>query len=152
MGIYSPSVAALTNPIKFSVSKTAATQTINTGADTKITFTTEDYDTGGNFDNVTNFNFTAPVAGFYRFTASAGYNAVASGSRLYISLFKGGVENKRGDDRFTNALSGNAVVTATIQLAANDTVDVRGQPVGANTVINNTASRTWFQGELLSLT
>lgn len=43
-----------------------ANQTINDTTITKIQFNTEVYDNNENFDAVTNFNYTAPVTGYYQ--------------------------------------------------------------------------------------
>lgn len=143
------SAATFTNPYKYGAYKSSGTQTINTGSQTKITFDVEEFDTGGNFATST---FTAPIAGFYFIGAALGYNAVGSGTRLLPLIFKNGAEVKRGEDRFTNALSGNAMVSAFLQLAANDTIDIYGQPVGANTVIVNVQAQTYTYGFLVSIT
>ena len=42
-------------------------QSIAHNTDTKVNFNTEVFDIGGNFDNSTNYRFTAPVAGKYLF-------------------------------------------------------------------------------------
>jgi len=143
--------AKWTNPYKFSAYKSSGTQTINTGSSTKITFDAESFDTNNNFATST---YTAPVAGFYCFIASVGYNAVGSGTRIFLDLFKNGAAIRRGEDRFTNALSGAASLTCFVQLAANDTIEIYGTPVGANTVINNSSAPriTQFEGFLVSQT
>lgn len=148
---FTPSTAAQI-PYKFSAYKNTGTQTINTGSDTKITFNTEDFDTGSNFASST---FTAPVTGFYWFNASAGYNAVGSGTRLSLQIYKNGSPALKGDDRNTNAATGTAVVMGMLSLTASDTIELYGTPVGANTVINandTNANATKFQGFLMSAT
>ena len=52
-------------------------QSIPTGAQTKIQYDTEEYDIQGEYDNVTNFRFTATKAGIYAISASALTDAVA---------------------------------------------------------------------------
>lgn len=48
-----------------------ATQVISDSVQTKVELNNEEYDIGGNFDAVTNFRFTAPVAGFYQVNCAA---------------------------------------------------------------------------------
>lgn len=142
-------LTGISNPYKFSAYKSSATQTINTGADTKVTFDVEEFDTNNNFATST---YTCPVAGFYLFVVSLGYNAVASGTRLLPRVYKNGASNKVGDDKMTNAAAGTSQLQALIQCAASDTIEGYGTPVGANTVLTNTQSQTFFQGVLLSKT
>lgn len=143
------------NPYKFFVYRNAAL-TVNTGAFTKISFDTKLYDTGSNFDTVTNFQFTAPIAGFYQFAAGVGWNTTASLSRFIVSLYKNGTENIRGGDQGNaNGQPGtNLVAPPPLQLAINDTVDVRVQPVGANTalLVGATPLGSYYGGFLVSAT
>lgn len=140
---------ALSNPYKFSAAKSAATQTVNSGATDKITFDAEDWDTNSNFASST---YTAAVAGFYLVIAGLGYNAVASATRLVPIIFKNGSQHRRGDDQSVAAQTGNTGVQAIVQLAATDTLEIHASAVGANIVINNTPANTYFQVILLCQT
>lgn len=137
------------NPYKFQVYRNGA-QTINTGADRQINFETEVYDTGGNY-NTTNFNFTVPVTGFYRFESHVACNTTASATRILMQLYVNGSAYIRlGDEKAT---SPNGVGGGTkAWLTAGDTVDIRVQPVGANIALTVGASPmvTWFSGEYCS--
>jgi hypothetical protein len=88
-----------------------------------VVFNNEYYDRGGCY-STSNGKFTAPVAGIYRFGFNAFTNQGATtGSRVY--LYKnGGIYIQKGNsiDRH-----GNCIDTL-IQLAANDTVSLRGTP------------------------
>lgn len=145
------SLQSLSNPYKFSAYKSsgAGNQTINTGAETQITFDTEDFDTNNNFASST---YTAPVAGFYCFMAALGYGSTASQTRLIATLLVNGTDYKRSEDRNTAALSGTANLNTFIKLSAGDTVSIGGTPVGANTAILGAQLNTWFQGYLVSQT
>lgn len=54
------------NPYVFSVHKAAA-QTVTANTWTKVLLDTKDFDVNGNFDNTTNYQYTAPVNGIYQF-------------------------------------------------------------------------------------
>lgn len=133
----------LTVPYNFSYYRNSAATTGNL-AFSKITFDTQIYDTGS---NVSSGVFTAPVAGYYHFDARA---SVQSGTRFIVSLFKNNAEYHRGHDTNSSISGGN--VSATIKLAANDTVDVR--VLGSSAIsleVGNTYS-TYFNGYLISTT
>lgn len=142
-------LTTFSNPYKFSAYKNTSTQTVNTGSATIVVFDAEEFDTNNNFTSNT---YTAPVTGFYQFTATLNYNAVASGTRLQPAIYVNAAQVKIGNDQFTNAAQGSATVTAIISLTAADTVDVRATPIGANTVLRNNSIGTYFQGHLVSIT
>lgn len=128
-GVTSTKIAAnlptskLQNPYKFGVFRNAAWTA--TGGATKVPFDTKEFDTGTNFDIVTNYRFTAPAAGFYHFDAAAGYIPTASGDPVYLMIFKNGNEIKRGNQfpGFTSQQN-IGVISTSVQLAANDYVEV----------------------------
>jgi C1q domain-containing protein len=127
-------------PYKFSVYRTAALNTAN-NAYAVVAFDTKVYDTGTNVDVVTNKGrFTAPVAGYYQFSGSV--NIVAGGSLTVIAtLYKNGVEVKRGNQITFSTGSFQALVNPPpILLAAADYVEMAvyssvtsGFTVGATT-------------------
>ena len=57
---------------------------------TKIQFNTEDFDIGSEFDNVTNYRFTATTAGYYQVNASVAFTANAGDLEIGIALYKDG--------------------------------------------------------------
>lgn len=143
-------VAAVKNDYKFSVYRNGA-QTIGNG--TKIAWDTEEYDTGSNFDSVTNNNYTAPIPEFKHFDAQVSYPTTSGMTRCGISLFKNGAEVKRGTDNANTAgTAGSASVSADIQLAANDTVDVRTIVAGTNFAIQTGSVTNHFSGHYISTT
>jgi hypothetical protein len=54
---------------------------ISSGSATVIQLNAEDYDLGGDFDNTTNYRFTAPVDGYYDIFASIYWSSAADGDR-----------------------------------------------------------------------
>ena len=86
----------------------SAAQSINATSITKIQFDRKIYDTKTEFDAVTNFRFTATVAGRYLVVLSITYVNPAALKSYYAVIRKGGVD-------LTNAVvagGGNTFVTA----------------------------------------
>lgn len=108
------------NPYKFSAYNNAVQ---NLASNSKVSFNTKDFDTGSNFDAVTNNRFTAPLAGFYYFEATV--YVQASTANISFNFYKNGspiqpigfVADTSGND---HALAG----TWFGQLAANDYVEI----------------------------
>lgn len=137
------------NPYKFRATRTAAfTPTASTF--NKIPCETESYDTGNNYDNVTNYRFTAPVTGFYEFTARTSIGVGANG-RVVLCLYKNGVIYSRGYDGSAGATGYpiGGTLSDTIQLSAGDYVEFYLYSVNA-TALEPTSDITLFAGHLVS--
>lgn len=102
-----------------------ATASLTNGAFYTLAFTTESYDVGGDYEASTS-TFTAPVAGYYEFTASFLLQSVAASKTIAIQLRK----NSSTFHQVNVNSGGGGNITAKIAsgtyLAANDTVIVRG--------------------------
>lgn len=144
-GANSVSAAVLTNPYKFSVYRAAA---ITFNGFTLVACDTKSYDTSSNVDVVTNKGrFTAPIAGFYHFTGRA---SITSTGRVFATLYKNGVEIKRGEDSSSNVQS-SGVVSGELQLAANDYVELYFYAAASSTGEVGAAT-CYFDGHLISIT
>ena len=139
------------NPYKFRVYRNAAANAGINSTLAKIVFDTENYDTNNNFATGT---YTAPVAGFYHFDWRAKW--VTGGAEQYLSqLYKNGAVISQG----TNTTAGGvAHVTTqgsdTIQLAANDTIEVwcANSAAGAKALEVGSTTATYLSGYLVSIT
>lgn len=140
----------LYNPYKFSVYLAANTAVASLAA---VPFANAEYDTGSNVDLVTNKGrFTAPVAGFYSFNATVYLSNFSTSGFGTVYLYKNGAVAKRGVSiNYTTGSDIQIVVTATVQLAAGDYVDVRPSYAGSVTTLGSQNS-TYFQGYLVSAT
>lgn len=141
------------NPYKSSAWMNGS-QTTTAGSFTKIKFDTEFYDTGSNYDSVTNFRFTPSVTGYYDVTARVGITPVASMSRGIISIFKGGVDTLRGNDLSMGANVNYGLVVATPMFlnATTDYLEIFVDTVGANGPVDNSINATYFNVEWRSNT
>ena len=74
----------------------------------KVTCDTEDKDFGNDYDNSTNYRFTAPVDGLYHFSGQASLSAVPE--RIALSLYKNGSAEIDGPDIETS-IAGGAIKT-----------------------------------------
>ena len=72
--------------------KLSAGQTFSNNVSTKIQFDTENYDSGGCYDNSTNYRFTPTTAGKYYIYLSVGVNALAPANlqNMYAFIKKNG--------------------------------------------------------------
>lgn len=108
---------------KFSVYRAAALNSANTF--TAVAMDTKLYDTSTNIDVVTNKGrFTAPVAGTYHFSGSAG-NSAASGTAIHAKLYKNGSAVKAGSYNGAGTSTGwISHVSGDVLLAVNDYVEL----------------------------
>lgn len=141
-------------PYKFLCYRSAAESVTNTG---RILFDTKIFDTGSNLDVVTNQGrFTAPVAGFYRF--SGAYTVNPAGSTIYrAGLYKNGTEYIGGSQITTPSAATTSmydITSPSIQLAASDYVELflqTGYVGGIQTLVVGQLN-CWFGGEIASST
>jgi len=81
------------NTPAFSVKRHAATQSVSSGANTKVEFNTENFDTDSAYDASTNYRFTVPsgAAGKYFFNAKVAASAGnANMNRASLKIYKNG--------------------------------------------------------------
>jgi hypothetical protein len=72
----------------------SADYTLSALSDTQFRFDSELYDIGADFDPVTNWRFTAPIAGYYLITAQVQIGGCAAGDSLSLSIKKNGSSTK----------------------------------------------------------
>lgn len=138
----------LANGHKFSYGLTNAQNSAN--GVTKVLLNHEEYDTGSDFDGVTNHRFTAPIDGFYHFDFAIGCEATPTASWQSI-IYKNGSAFKYGNYEGNAMQYALTVGSCTLELAATDYIELY---LGANgvTAINNIAGVTFLDGFLVSAT
>lgn len=127
----------------------SANQTVSSTIVTKVNCNTENYDTGGLYDNATNFRYTPTVAGKYTFTAylSATTNIANGFCTAYI--YKNGVAEARQFAFYNSVATIFAVVTADLDMnGSTDYVEFYGQVSGVTFV----GSECKFSGHLVEAT
>jgi hypothetical protein len=119
-----------------------ATLSLSGGADTKVLFQTEDFDTNNNFASS---RFTPTVAGYYQLSAMVRPNA--TNGEAGITIYKNGASFRGGSNVLVN--SGNQYGTTVSALVyANGTTDYFEIYVYVTNSCTASASfqSTWFTG------
>lgn len=143
-----PSNVSNYNPYKFMAYRNAANTTSNSGA--VVQYDTELYDTNDNFDVTTNKGrYTAPVSGFYHFTAQHG-NSAATGTIMYCYLVVNGAGVRLTGMVSTPGVANNMHrVSGLVYLNAGDYIE--NYFIGGNASVGQTGqNNSYFQGYLVS--
>lgn len=124
---------------------------ILSATETKITFPTEDFDTGAHYD-AANSKFIPTLAGKYRLSATVQVDPtnVVDGSGAFIRLFKNGVLHRESVSISAAAATAfSTQVTAIVDAnGSTDYFEIYVSILGAgNKIVEGTASATWFCGE-----
>lgn len=117
----------------------------------KVLFQTEEFDTTSAYDNATNHRFQPLVAGYYHIIGAV--QIAASASTQLCSIYKNGVEYKRGSQSGAAANSGwQSVVSALVYLnGSTDYVEIWSyQNAGGAVDISAASHATYFQGILIN--
>ena len=126
----------------------SSVQTISTATFTKVTFTSNDWDTtSGMFASS---RFTPTVAGYYQFNGAVNWQAGVAAAECFVVFYKNGSAYKFGTDS-------NATVTyssiASALIYCNGSTDYVEfycwQNTGINKSLNANNSQTYFQGALI---
>lgn len=138
-----------TEKFKFRGYRTVATGTLTAGFN-KVAITSESYDTSNNFDNATNYRFTAPVAGVYRTNGRFFINDTTT-RRVIAVIYKNGTEALRGTDIYTGQYQG-CTVSGEIYLTKGDYIEFWSYG-SVNYAIHGEAggSNTWFDVHFVSI-
>lgn len=144
------------NPYKFSAYLSAPQTGIADATFTKVAFDSRLFDTGSNFDAVTNRRFTAPVAGFYQINAYATMLSTANNAfEGKVCLYKNGTI-LHSTDLYPTVAGTSSYLTGTlsdvVQLAASDYLEIfvwQDVNTGTTTLVAGTVG-TRFNGYLVS--
>lgn len=138
-----------TNPYKFYIYRSGALNSSNSY--TLVQFDAEAYDSNNNADITTNKGrYTAPVAGFYFFTANVG-NSAAGSTPIYVALYKNGARVLLGSGSSAATSGAHSQVSGILQLAAGDYVEAYFIG-GAGSAIDVGSDNCYFMGFLVTET
>ncbi len=76
---------------------------------TKVTLDTETYDIGNDFDNVTNYRFAAPVAGYYQVNALLTWTNIVADKQYLVAIYLNGTEvaSQHSQSSHTSSIGGS---------------------------------------------
>lgn len=143
---------SITRPVSFLATMTG-TQSVTPSTFTKINYSSEVYDHGGNYDPTTQ-QFTAPVDGIYNFGACiVRTNGFTNTYRHLITIFVDGSEairmsqGEKGGITQTFSIDGHAE----LQLTAGQVVEARmwHAVVGSQSYGSTNTYENWFYGRLV---
>lgn len=125
----------------------SADQSIPTATFTKIQLDTEDWDIGGDFDNATNYRFTAPITGYYRVNAGLRFTDLNAANNAFVAIYRSGVAYAfQSSPVHANGEDPRMVVSALVFLtAATDYIELFAQHnFGSNRNVTGGSSETWM--------
>jgi hypothetical protein len=125
---------------------------ISSSTFTKIVCNVEEFDTNSNYNNSTG-TFTPTVAGYYQVNATVYAFTLTTGSatRMIASIYKNGVEVKRGNYMpLYNNSEGQAVIACIIYCnGSTDYIDFYGRIDATSPKFGGGQNATWFQAVLV---
>lgn len=121
-------------------------QSINNASATKVMFDTKEYDLQNEYDNVTNYRFTATKDGKYLITCKITFSdALNTTDRIFVSIYKNGSEYKNSDVGGSNGTYQGPIISTVVHLVAGDYIEFYVyQATGASKSLCNSPSYTYF--------
>ena len=135
-------------PVRFRGYKNSGNQAISASTATKITFTTEEYDTGGNYD-AANSKFVAPYNGVYFLNAIVQTLNGTATTDNNVALYKNGVVMRKGGNLKGGTYPQHQVI-GQFPLAANDYIEVYFINVAGADSVESASTSSTFEGCLLA--
>ena len=126
----------------FSYAQSVA-QSLTSNVFTKITYTSQEFDTTGGM--YSSSRFTPTVAGYYQILGSVAIASVQVS--LVCSVYKNGGEYKRGT--YGSAVSNSEVSALVYMNGSTDYVEIYGISVGTTQNTGPNAYSTYFQGAMI---
>lgn len=137
----------------FSAYAAAILQNIPNGAQTKVLFQTEEFDTNNNYANS---RFTPTVEGYYQLNAEVRIDGASGTGEMMIILYKNGAEYKRGTNQSGTQIASSFWAMQVSSVAyANGSTDYfeiyvqQGSGGTLSVTAVNAPAITWFNGCML---
>lgn len=137
------------NPYKFNVGLTSAQNSAS--GNVKVNLNSVAFDTGSNFDAVTNHRFTAPVSGFYQFNFAVAESGASPTGYWQAFIQKNGTTTLAFGTLATVIQFGASTGSTIVQLSSSDYVELYLAAQGIF-AINAAANATFMSGFLVSAT
>lgn len=125
------------------VHRNGSNQTVSAGATTKIQFTTEVFDTGGWFDNATNYRYTPLVAGKYLVILQVTATSAAADSPA-ANIYKNGSYVGGGSYHISASTAAQTSVAMMIVSMNGSTDYIEGFCYVPGTTVNGAATATYM--------
>jgi|ETNvirenome_2_30_1030614.scaffolds.fasta_scaffold03564_5 hypothetical protein len=136
-----------TNVPAFEAYLSSSSGTVSNNVATKVQFDTEIYDTDGTYDNSSNYRFTPGVAGKYFIYAQVYmYMGSSNVNVAIIHIYKNGSSymTRRLYQPSNPAQAQGLNISATLDLDADDYIEIFGQSQGADSNFNNNDKNNHF--------
>ncbi|KKL10260.1 hypothetical protein LCGC14_2557590, partial [marine sediment metagenome] len=142
----------------FSAHRNGVNQSISSTVPTKIKFTIEDFDAGGDFvhdpddsGGATESRFTPALAGYYLLTGSVGIKNSSGGSQVSVYIYKNGATYRKYIDFNTPTSGGLAQITAVVYSDGDDYFELWALCILSGTpVIDGDILHTNFMGSRIA--
>jgi len=121
-------------------------QSVDSDIQTKVAFDTKEYDSQNEYDNTTNYRFTATKDGKYLITCKITFSdALNTTSRIFVSIYKNGSECKNSDVGGSSGTYQGPIISTVVHLTAGDYIEFYiFQQTGASKSLYNSSVYTYF--------
>lgn len=110
---------------QFAYAYRGTSQTISTSTPTKVQFNTEVYDSGSNYDNATNYRYTAPSTGYYSVTSALRVSNIGNGDLVSLHVrVNGTTVAQQRKDVYDGTVVDTLETTVVLSLTASDYVEI----------------------------
>jgi len=146
-------IQAIDNPYKFSVWSSLNTTLTNAATWYKVELNNANFDPNGDFDIVTDYDYTVPIDGIYFLNGHCRFGGLTDGDNLLLSLkLDGSTTLIRVDNEVFESANESLDVSLILELSEGDVITLEAQNV--STAGTNLTGANWalqFQGHLLSV-
>ena len=123
-----------------------AAQTLTTNTNTRVDLDAESWDTGGNFDSTTNYDYVVPVSGKYLICGQVGYPSFSAGDvRCKCSIYVNNAIVFGSQDHSSFAALQFSAVAGVMDLTTADSVELWcWHTRGADSWLQTGSDATWM--------
>jgi len=125
-----------------------SSQSITTSTFTKVAINTEEFDTNSNY-NTSTYRFTPTVAGYYQ--VNGRFSSEVNSTLLVATIYKNGVEVKRGMDTRASVNVSTAVTVNTLiyMNGTTDYIEFYAYITGTSPIVESGEKLAWFQASMV---